>query len=88
VVPVDLGGLGHEAGALLAVLLDVLRGAREDQVDLQIGKSVALRVVDRPTVGEIPRVDVIGAEVLKGAEVSSDGAEVVVRRREGRSFED
>jgi hypothetical protein len=79
------GGFGNEAHALLAVLADVLFGARPDEVDLEVGRVV---VAVLAAVGEVPVVDVVGAEVLEGAQAGGDRGEVVGRAGERRALED
>ncbi|KAL2136738.1 hypothetical protein VTI74DRAFT_1779 [Chaetomium olivicolor] len=64
---VDLGRLGDVAHALFAVFLDVLLGARPDEVDLEVGEFVVVAThCDLAAVGQVPVVDVVGTQVLNG----------------------
>lgn len=60
VVAVDVGGLGHMAKGLSGVFLEMLIGTWVDEVDFQV-RRVSLAST---TVGHVPAVDVIVAEVL------------------------
>lgn len=89
VVAIDLGRLGHEAHALLAVFLDVLLCARVDEVDLQVGELVLiLGVFDGTAAGHVPVVNVVGAQILECPQTAGYGAKVVVGAGEGRALED
>jgi hypothetical protein len=75
---------------LLAVLADVLLCARPDQVDLEVGELVGVGVGSAPdlaAVGQVPVVDVVGAEVLQCPQAGRDGVEVVGRARKRRALE-
>lgn len=67
-VGVDLGCFQHEPHALLAVFLNVLLGAGVYEVDLEVGEGVGFGVVDGAAAGQVPVIDVVGAEVLERAE--------------------
>lgn len=83
---VDLGRLVDEAHALLAVLLDMLLRTGVNQVDLQVGELVAGIAVTVAT--QVPKVDVVGAQVLERPQVAGYGTQVLVRGREGSALED
>lgn len=68
---INLGCLGNEANALFAVFLDMLLRARINQVDLQVGELVAVR--DMAIASQVPKVDVVGAQVLERPKTASYG---------------
>ena len=81
-------GLCHEPDPLLAVLLDVLLGAGIYQVDLEVGKVVAVGVVDLAAVCQIPVVDVVGAEIFQCSKACGGNGKIIVRAGKRRPFED
>jgi len=66
----------------------VLLGAGVDEVDLEVGERVRLRVGDGAAAGQVPVVDVVRANVLERAEGAGYRGEVIRVRRKGGALED
>lgn len=70
ILSVDLRCLGYDAQTLGIVLVDVLLGARVDEIQLKVRRRRG--IVSGVAVGEKPGIDVVCAEVFDVAEGSGE----------------
>lgn len=67
----------------------MLLGAGVDQVDLEVGELVVVvAAAAAEAAGQVPKVDVVGAQVLERPQGAGDGAQVLGRGGEGGALED